>query len=225
MANQIFCTCGERRTGEGAQKGRYLYYRCTQRVYTYPLPTTCKEVGINAKLADKIVWNKIAELMSSLELLSEQILYWSKNKITKNESSVCDVEYLKKEIAKLENQQARYNQAYGAEVFTLEELKNHTEPIKEKINNLKLQIVNNTLPKTETGNTMPSQKDIESFASENIKALENLSFEEKRGIMMDVIDKIIGTKHELQINGHIPIISPYVKYQTIHRHRRTPKRW
>jgi hypothetical protein len=107
------------------------------------------------------------------------------------------------------------------------QLKAHVEPIKEKIKILESQIlVMQTDVSLEEFN-LPSKAEIEIFAMENELILDNLNFEVKRGIIGTVIDRIVGTIEELRIYGHIPIAikSPYhVKYKTIDRHRRSPKR-
>jgi site-specific DNA recombinase len=72
LSGKIRCVCGVPRGGEGPQRGRYVYYRCANRIYNYPLPPTCSERGINTRIADALVWNKLAELMSSPELLRGQ---------------------------------------------------------------------------------------------------------------------------------------------------------
>ena len=59
--------------GEGPLKGRHLYYRCTDRVLRYPLPPECKERGLNARIADELVWQRMVQLMSSPELMREQV--------------------------------------------------------------------------------------------------------------------------------------------------------
>ena len=69
LAGKIWCNCGTRRTGEGPQNGKYLYYRCSERVYSFPLPPNCFEKGINARLADQLVWQKLSGLMTKPELL------------------------------------------------------------------------------------------------------------------------------------------------------------
>lgn len=48
LGGQIYCVCGKRRTGEGPQHGKHLYYRCSERVYSFPLPSKCKVKGVNA---------------------------------------------------------------------------------------------------------------------------------------------------------------------------------
>jgi len=61
----------------------------------FPLPATCKEKGINATVADQLVWQKIAEMMSSPELLSQQVERWFKSRNTKAKAELVDVEPFK----------------------------------------------------------------------------------------------------------------------------------
>jgi len=69
LADLIRCICGSTRAGEGPQKGKHLYYRCTSRVKSYPQPTKCEGRGLNARIADKLVWDKVRGLMSSPQLI------------------------------------------------------------------------------------------------------------------------------------------------------------
>ena len=73
LAGKIRCVCGRTRSGEGPLKGRHLYYRCTDRVLRYPLPPECRERGLNARIADELVWQQMVQLMSSPELMRQQV--------------------------------------------------------------------------------------------------------------------------------------------------------
>ncbi|MFN0188612.1 MAG: recombinase family protein, partial [Bacteroidia bacterium] len=73
FAGKIWCTCGKRRAGEGPQNGKHLYYRCSSRVAAFPLKAECREKGINARIVDAILWEKISALMSSPELMHTQV--------------------------------------------------------------------------------------------------------------------------------------------------------
>src|SRR5581483_1116625 len=53
LSNKIECTCGRKRAGEGYFNKPNLYYRCSDRVLSFPLPPKCEEKGINARLADE----------------------------------------------------------------------------------------------------------------------------------------------------------------------------
>ncbi|MDP3957149.1 MAG: recombinase family protein [bacterium] len=221
LAGKIWCTCGRRRAGEGPQHGKHLYYRCTDRVYSHPLPRTCMERGINARIADKLVWNKIVGLMSSPDLLQVQLDRWIKARKTKVVSSVGDTKAIEEDIIKLKDQEGRYNKAYGAGLFTIEQLNEYVTPVKEQIIALKSQIAKAKQQENQiNATTMPGRGEVESFAKESVEALSDLSFTLKRAILTNVVEKIIGTQQQLQVAGHIPLSLNYVKFFTESRHRR-----
>ena len=49
LTGRIYCVCGRKRAGEGPQRGKHLYYRCLDRVLSFPLPRTCMEAAVNAR--------------------------------------------------------------------------------------------------------------------------------------------------------------------------------
>ena len=246
LGGKIWCECGTRRSGEGPQHGKHLYYRCSNRVYSFPLPPSCTEKSINARIADDLVWTKIASLMSSPELLSKQIERWInarehlRNAVPDNSISI------KKDLSKLKEQEDRYNKAYGSGLYDMARLQEYLLPLKERRVQLESQLVQSTRTESSAKNPlMPTMNDIDTFAALASKKLLNLSFEAKRGIIMDVIDRIVATQAELKVYGFIPVPDTkndneyklihrhgedtidnfYDKYKPIHRHSRTPKRW
>lgn len=219
LVGRIRCACGRRRTGEGAMNGKHLYYRCTDRVLRFPLPPTCKEKGINARSTDKIVWERVSELMSSPQLLSEQAERWYSAEQKKVKTASVDVSILKREIAQLKKREKRYGTAYGAGVLTLEQLKEYMEPVCKKIAELEAQIAT---ARRDAGSKRvcerPGKEEIEAFAEKAKVALKNLTFQAKRAIVLNTIEKIIGTKHHLQVFGYIPI-TQNVELHTNDRYR------
>ena len=133
LTGRIYCVCGRRRAGEGPQRGKHLYYRCLDRVLSFPIPRTCTEPAVNARIADRLVWDGIAGLMTSTELMQDQIQQWMNSQRDNAGSSEVDTSHLKKEVAKLKEQQDRYNRAYGSGVFTIEQLKEYTVAVREKV--------------------------------------------------------------------------------------------
>ena len=53
------------------------------RVLRFPLPAVCKEKGLNARIADELVWQKIVDLMSSPKLMLSQAERWINSKQNK----------------------------------------------------------------------------------------------------------------------------------------------
>jgi len=226
LGSKIFCNCGAKRTGGGVNKGKHLYYRCNARVQSWPLQPECLLKGVNAKIADNLVWKEISSLMSSPELMQNQLSRWMNNK--KRECKwVGDILPLKKELENLKNQEERYNKAYGAGLLEIDRLKEYVIPIKEKISVLQIQI---SKAEEMSGQVevmkIPDEKEITSYAEIATEKLKSLSFIQKREIVLSIVDRVVGTPQELIVNGYIPVTtsSPYVGYKTSNRHRRSPKR-
>jgi site-specific DNA recombinase len=221
LAGKIDCVCGRKRAGEGYYNKPNLYYRCTDRTLNFPLPANCAEKGLNARAADELVWKKIADLMSSPKLLAEQAERWLKNTHTKAKSVLVDVEAIEKEIGKLNEQLERYNKGYGAGAFTLEQLKNYTAPLQERISQLKTQVANATSEASEMLLETPSEQEMEAFARKAKETLRGLKFAAKRAIILNTVDKVIGNKDHLQVIGYLPLD---VQFNSLHRYRRTAER-
>ena len=225
LAGKIRCSCGRTRGGEGAQHGKHLYYRCNDRNYSFPLPSTCPEKGINARIADQLVWDKVSGLMTSSKLITYQINRYANSRKNKIESTIGDTKTIEREVTKLKGQEERYNRAYGAGVFSLEQLREYAIPLRDQITLLESQITKARLQQFEIGiPAMPNQKEILEYTRIATEKLRDLNFETKRGIIMNVLDKVIATQAYLEGNGFLPITANYVDFQTIYRNRGPPER-
>lgn len=205
LVGKIWCTCGERRCGEGPQKGKHLYYRCNSRVSHFPLPSPCQEKGINARIADAMVWEKIVELMSSPQLLLEQAQRYALQKSSEEPKGVPDLNTIQKDIEQLRLEEDRYNKAYGAGVFTVVQLAGYVAPIRKKIALLAQQISSVQAEEEAGPFKLPNPEQFETLAVAAKEMLSNLSFEQKREIVLLIVQKVIGTKQNVHVIGHIPI--------------------
>jgi len=207
LVGKIYCTCGTRRTGAGAPGGKHLYYRCINRAKSFPLPPTCFEKGINARIVDELVWNEIVRTISTPALLHKQYERWEK--FTKNNSpvSIIDVHATEKEIKRLQEQEDRFLKAYGAEVISMEQLKANTKPIRGKITLLANQIANAQTENNSQEIMYPSfnLSELNSFALSTAEKLKDLNFNGKKGAVEKFIDKVIGNREQLVVSGYIPL--------------------
>jgi site-specific DNA recombinase len=226
LSGKMWCTCGRRRTGEGPQQGKHLYYRCTDRVYSYPLPRTCLEGGINARIADDLVWEKLKQVMSDPVLMNSQAKRWLNEKKSSMASELTiDVEAVQKEMTKLKKQEEKYTTAYSEEVITLDQLRVYLAPLKEKIMTLEKKIIqSNGESKFKTSNELPNEQDIELFAKEATEVLHGLNFTSKKAIIGKTIEKISSTQKGLQVHGFINLNKIHVEYFTLYRYCRSSKR-
>lgn len=226
LTGRIYCPCGRKRAGEGPQKGKHLYYRCLDRVLSFPLPHTCMEKAINARIADRMVWHEIVGLMTSPELMRNQVERWMNTRSDKIDSSGVDIAFLKNEIIKLKEQEDRYNKAYGSGIFTVEQLKEYTVPVREQIALYESQILRAEQEQRELKTIpLPDENEVAAFAKSASVALRDLNFATKKAIVGNVVERVVGTRDKLQINGFIPVTSETnVNVFTNDRHRRTTKR-
>lgn len=223
LAGKIYCDCGKRRHGEGYYNKPNRYYRCDDRISNFPLPAQCEEKGVNAVLADKLVWQKVSGLMSSPQLMAEQVERWFKNRHARAKSNSVDVEALKNELKKLDEQIERYNKGYGAGVFNLDQLKEYIAPLQDQKANLQTQI-GNASEANQSQLETPSKKQMEAFAEKAKKKLADLKFPAKREIILNTVEKVIANKHLLKVTGYIPVTNQNVQFISLHRNRRAAKR-
>jgi len=223
FTGQIWCNCGQRRAGEGPQKGKHLYYRCTDRVKSFPLPPSCVEKGLNARIVDAMIWQKFTKLVSSPELMLKQMEGWLNSQNKESHGSIINIEETKKGIAKLKDQEDRYAKAYGAGAITLEQFKDYTVPIRDKMSSFNTQIAKAESERGQVETTMPKISEIEIFAEKASLALHDLKFEAKKAIVRSIIDRVVGTREKLQVYGYIPIESN-INVFTEYRNRRSAER-
>jgi site-specific DNA recombinase len=210
LAGRIWCNCGNRRAGEGPQRGKHLYYRCTDRVKSFPLPPACIEKGLNARIVDSMLWKQVVSIISSPELLLKHIERWFENQNKGIAVSTINVPEVIKEINKLKEQEDRYAKAYGAGVITIEQLKEYVMPLKEKILSFENQMNKAQLETVQTnGLVIPKLHEIEEFTQKITRVLNNnnLNFNAKKAIISSIVERVVGTREKLQVYGYIPIES------------------
>ncbi len=217
LAGRIRCVCGRTRGGEGPKRGKYLYYRCSDRVMRFPLPPACKERGVNARIADRLVWDKLVKLMGSPKMLLEQAERWQNAQHVQTADRGKELAEIRKELITLKEQVSRYDKAYGAGLFTLEQLKEYTEPIKIRVTELeqkRSEIGSAALP---ISVVVPGSDQVDRFAEEARKTLRDLHFEQKRLIVLNTVEKIVATPKKLHVYGYVPI-NNHVEVRPVSRH-------
>lgn len=221
LAGKIWCTCGRRRAGEGPQRGKHLYYRCTDRVYSFPLPRNCNERGINARIADVAIWERLNKILSNPELMRVEVEKCLNNyKSTNVNKYVIDIEGTKQEIAKLKGRQDKYTNAYSENVISLEKLKEFITPLKDNVSSLEKNLAQAYVEqKSKQEIVVPSDEEIELFASEAKEHLKSLSFEQKKGIIRNAVTKIQSTQSDLHVHGILNYSELYVIFFTEYRYR------
>lgn len=214
LAGSIYCICGKRRAGEGPQRGKHLYYRCTDRVHSFPLPPTCGEKGINARIADKLVWNELSALMTSPDLIKKQAKRWINRKKGKGSQATGSIETINVELEKINKEEQRYLKAYGAELINFEQLQDVIGGLKMEKIALERQLNLLHEQKVELEIKVPNPQEIKRFTVKAIETLPKLGFEIKQAIVRKLVDKVVAKQNEMTVNGYLPLgeEDEYVKF-------------
>lgn len=196
VAGLVECTCGKARTGDPVSNGS-SYYRCTDRLSKYPMPRECYEQSVNAPVFDALIWRNIKELLLNPNLVVEQA---KRRQATSPLQS--QLETLQKTLKKQEDEQYRYDKAYGQGVMSERRYKDVMYELNEK-----RETVISEISALEDEMTNQKPITIEQYFDGTVKRVENLSFTEKKAIIRKVITKIIATKQEVKIWGRIPLLA------------------
>jgi site-specific DNA recombinase len=212
LGGMIRCACGRTRSGEGPMKGKHLYYRCSDRVMNYPLPRTCVDGRINARITDELVWSRLSEIMVSPEILIKYRNQWCESQ-QKPVMPTGDTNAIKREIEKLKHEESRYTKAYGTGIFTVEQLKEYVVPLREKIASLELQFTQTAQVRETVAVSLPTEEEIRAGVDVS-KDLENLGFTQKRAIVANVVEKVIATQKQVTVHGRIAIPFKHVELRS-----------
>ncbi len=196
VAGLIECTCGKARTGDPVSNGS-LYYRCTDRLSKYPMERECKEHGINVPVLDALIWKNIKKLVLNPELVIEHAKRRQSASPLLNQLST-----LHKTLTKLDNEQRRYDKAYGQGIMSERRYKDSMYELNDKRESLISEI---TSLEDEKDNRKPIT--LEQYFEGTVQRIENLSFTEKKAIIKKVVTKVVATKQEVKIWGRIPLLA------------------
>ena len=196
VAGLVECTCGKARTGDPVSNGS-SYYRCTDRLSKYPMPRECYEPSMNAPVFDALVWRNIKELLLNPNLVVEQA---KRRQATSPLQS--QLETLQNTLKKQEDEQYRYDKAYGQGVMSERRYKDVIHELNEK-----REAVISEISALEDEMTNQKPITVEQYFDGTVKRVENLSFTEKKAIIRKVVTKIIATKQEVKIWGRIPLLA------------------
>lgn len=112
----------------------------------------------------------------------------------------------------------RYNKAYGAGLFTVEQLREYTAPLQEKISSLRRQLANSQQEANAYCGEMPSDNEIKELSEAARSTLQNLNLHARRAILVNTVEKIVGTQQKLGVYGCIPIRN-HIELCSSDRHR------
>lgn len=191
--------------GEGINKGRNLYYRCTDRIYSFPLPPNCKAGPINARIADELVWAKLTGLIQSPALLMREIVHWKERRKAATHESGEDIKNLELEMGKLKKESDRYLRAYGGNVISMEQLKEYMDSVKSRMEPLKKHIADIRSKESQPEEIVvpATEAEIAQLVGKTKNVLSRLNFLQKRAIVTRIVNKVLLNGGVLHVTGRL----------------------
>lgn len=187
------------------------------------MPSQCRASGVNAKVLDKMVWERTYNLLTNPELSRKQAERWLVKEAANDSKLVLEeLPQLNKDLAKLDQEESRYVQAFGEGLINLDQFKTQINLVKERKEELKSRIANVTKASEQK---QKAQFTVERLVQAVPKVLESMNFQEKQELLRRTLDKVIVEGGQMvTVLGYIPVeseVNQNVGLEFISRNSRT----
>ncbi|MEN9920996.1 MAG: hypothetical protein RL538_889, partial [Candidatus Parcubacteria bacterium] len=207
MGGKIYCTCGAARTGEGPQGGKYLYYRCGARHNNQSTANRkCELQAVNARIADDAVWNSVIQMVTTQSFLRKQLELFYKKK-SGGDSVQEKIEELETKIDDINNRIVELKQFVLDDklpVAQYSELRNEADT---KLHKLRTELVETKRKSERTSQNLVTPEEFELVLEESVTEIYGLKFEQKRAIVVQLIDEVVAEPGHLTVTGYIGLSS------------------
>lgn len=218
LTGQVECPCGSKRNGDGPTGKKY--YRCISRHKQYDHINRCKVGGINVVLLDALVWQKIAELLSSPKLVQMYAKKWlsEQNSTLSRDNKAEDIKRQRKAV---KEEQKRYIEAYGRGLIPSDIFE-----AKIKTVTATLSLLEGKLSEVSQNRGKTVKIDVDQLVESSVQEIKQLDFQSKKSIVERVVDKVVASPQEVKICGYIPtqLNEEKVKYEPEYRDSWVAKR-
>jgi len=222
LTGLVWCECGQRRVGDGYSKGGNHYYRCSDRIKQMPLPSQCKAQGVNAVIADGLLWVRLKEFLNDREEMKRQAKKWLLGEKQQGSIGSSEKQRIEKQMSEIEEEKLRYTRAYGNGTIDESQLRVLLGELnsKKQGHERRLKELQEVSIEFEIDDNL-----VERLCDEAQNILDTLNQGEKKKVVQDIIDKVtFYDKGMVSVEGHIPQFSHNMGYELERRNRRSSKR-
>lgn len=209
LSGFAYCECGNKRVGDGVDKDNY-YYRCAERLYTYPLEKKCHSKGTNAAVLDQVFWRELLKFINNPSQIEQAAEKWLKDSVN-NDVDKLEREQLVEFIAKVEDEEQRYAKAYGIGALEFEKFRDLMRDTKRKKEGYQQQLDALT---GKIANQGIDNIHLEEIVEEAKKVFQAQNQDNKKQIVRDIITKVIVKGGlEVEVRGRIPLFASNMGYE------------
>jgi site-specific DNA recombinase len=223
LSGLIYCGCGSRRSGDGACKYGHYYYRCTERIKSYPYPSRCTSSGINAPVLDAMLWHELKERLFSYPMIKKYADKWLNSFSVVSNEDMLEKQRLLEMIKKTEEEESRYSKAYGTGTLEFERFEELMKDAKKRIASYQKQLSEIAERSAQTSVKIS----VDELVEEVMNIVKELDFSDKFKTIRDIIDKVIVSERSgVEVWGHLPLpalITEKLGYESKYRDCRITK--
>jgi len=202
LSGLIYCGCGNRRSGDGSSKYGHFYYRCIDRIRSYPYATKCTSSGVNAAVVDFMVWEELKKRLFSYSILIKYAEKWLKSFSVMSSEDMLEKQRLSEMIRKTGEEENRYSRAYGANTLEFEQFQDLMKDTKKRKVSYQKQLTDLANESAEVN----IQIDADELVREVKEIIKKIDFSDKFRVIRDIIDKVIVTERSgAEIWAHLPL--------------------
>lgn len=186
-----------------------LFYRCSNRYKTFPLPRECRVSMIKSDKLDSLVWKSLSNALQNPTIIIDQVNKLINKKLQQPSKIEENIKETTKELDNLKKEEGRLFEAYKKGVIQLGRFQDELDKINIGRNTLEIELTKSE--KDRDINPSAIQKNIKSI-QEYCQLIKNklnmLSLEQRQFIVRSLIEKIIIHDKKVRILGIIPAYSP-----------------
>jgi site-specific DNA recombinase len=201
--------CGSTYSGECCHHS--LFYRCSNRHNTFPLPKECNQKMVKADKLEGAIWETIESQILNPKVISKHIEILSSQTIRGKKKKEGELSTIKEELGVMEDKRRRLIDVYSDGniskddfINKKQDLDSREKDLEDKQNNLERQL-------SSIKNKPVIKKGLNDFCRLAQKRLNKLDFNSRKIFLRLLIDKITLEGKKVKISGIIPTATKPLK--------------
>jgi len=199
-------SCGQcRLSSTGRSQGKYHYYKCRGRtdVHRAAKGERCTARYVPSQALDELVWQDLCHIVANPDLITHELERaqageWLPQALQAKRNTVCHV------LARLERQQERLLDVYLAEIIMRDEFERKRQELTRTQNGLQQQLRQLEHQAQKQIETLTLANNIQEFCQRIRPTLDHLNFEQRRQLVVLLIDRVIVDDEKVEIRYVIP---------------------
>jgi site-specific DNA recombinase len=195
--------CGSTYSGECCHHS--LFYRCSNRHNTFPLPKECNQKMAKANELENIVWETVESQILNPKIISKHIEMLSAQTIKGKKKKEKELDTIKEELGVMEDKRRRLIDVYSDGDISKDDFINKKQDLDSREKNLEDKQKNLEEQLSSITNKPIIKKGLDHFCKLAQKRLAELDFNGRKTFLRFLINSITLEDKKVKIQGVIPV--------------------